>query len=181
MIDKDALLRKVEKQYRELWQSLRTWLDQAPADLMRFAEQLPEIFTMLERENDLRHKREVYLAVARFAQDRTKHSLPACLGAVHALCQEHDARVTQDASVHVEPVVAAVRALIVGLKVHYKKLDTHTYNRCIEIFALKDGLPSVTRIQDSIVYDAVPSDVREERLRGGRTEVSFTLFPRKEV
>jgi hypothetical protein len=174
------LLRFINTDVKQFWRTIRSTLPQASEPIKEFAEQLPEIFTAIELDNDLRDRREVYLTIAQFLKDHLRQPLPICLNAVHLLCQEDNPLIQEDGAVGGEKLVEAAQNLLVIIQVHYEPQSGGIYNRKIEIYFLKEGSRKVKRIEDQLDWDDLPQHIRETHLSQQNIETKpVHLYPRK--
>lgn len=140
----------------------------------------------VELDKDFLNRRDVYNNIAKFLNKRFTKPYAICLRVVHELCGESDPRLTQegisgsnDRELDFKDLLQASKEMILAIKVNYLPLDNRNYKRRTEIWYLKDKSPASTTFEETIMWDELPPDVRESRLRQNLEMVGFTLYPKE--
>lgn len=153
-------------------------LDRESSATKDLLEKLPEIFAYAELDNNLRDKREIYLAVAEFIKSKLDQPLPICLNVAHILLQEKNSSLLEDGGIGGDRIIENVKELIVTIVINYESKNYFIYNRKIEIYFLQNGLRKVQRVQDLMDWDELPSNIRANRLRKQGINI-ITLYPKE--
>ncbi|MBF2090586.1 MAG: hypothetical protein IGR80_09165 [Synechococcales cyanobacterium K44_A2020_017] len=150
-------------------------------------DDLAKIFILTESDLELEHKKYIYSNIAKFVKDKIdnqNNSLDVCLKAVYSLCGETDAQLV-DIGVYnsqTDQIIAALKAVIMSIRIHYTKTDVvDTYSLQTEIIVLmsRDGNPKITRIEEEVSWDDLPSEVRHSFFKEDRNSVSFQIYPQE--
>ncbi len=130
-----------------------------------------------EELNDRRERKNTYDALAAFLAKHLRQPPVACVGVVLALVGENDPELLKEHAPADELLLAQARQLLLKVSVRYLRDDDRNGWREIEIFFLNENQPARSLEREARAWDALPSDVRSDMLRDGRSEVSFKLYP----
>ena len=189
MSDLEKLLNSLEDVIKEA--RLAIAKSQSPTHLIESfkarMDDLAKIFILTESDLELEHKKYIYSNVAKFVKDKIdnqNNNLDTCVKAVYSLCGETDSQLL-DTGAHnpkIDELKIALKAVVMSIKIHYGKTDVaEAYNLKTEIITIipREGNPKITRIEEEISWDDLPSDVRHSFFKEGESSVSFQIYPQE--
>ncbi|AUB43192.1 hypothetical protein COO91_09363 (plasmid) [Nostoc flagelliforme CCNUN1] len=186
--DKD-LSENLPKQPPELLQQIQSHLSQMPEPIKNMANTIWEKLTSTQ-EIDLQQKQQVYHNIARFLQERLKVEFQTCLETTYKLCNESDPQLVgeQPPGELAQQLATKAKGIILTIKVHYLKPQevptsdtglTSKHLRQTEIFYIdyNNPEPKVSRVNEQVEWDNLPSDVGESFIKEDLARISFKLYP----
>ena len=76
-----------------------------------------------------------------------------------------------------QQLVKFAKEVILTIKVLYEPLPNRSYNRQIKILWLKNDQPTAVKVEQEVLWDYLPEDVRDKHLRSGADALTFKLYP----
>jgi hypothetical protein len=173
------------KEFREILRADRVPLGSSIDPFRQQLENFVAFFASLDQDQELEQRRQILAHVAQFIRekvDRYQNPLNISKNAACFLCKELDPRL------QVEPVsgqqtqrlIRATQECLIAVKLHYEKLND--YGSCLrktEFFFVKasDEKPTMTRVEEEISWESLPSDIRDIFLKQGKNRISFQIYP----
>ncbi|MUG91335.1 hypothetical protein F7734_02060 [Scytonema sp. UIC 10036] len=158
-------------------------LDEVPKPLQDLLDNLLKTFASFRQGADIQETLQVYLNIAKFMQSKFCKNLRVCLGATYILCEESEPQLLNKTVItdEAKQLADVAKNLILTIKVHYEPINEELKecNRKTEIFFTSNDKPTVFRVEETIPWDNLPSDVREEYIRSGSKKQSFKLYPKE--
>ena len=178
-----TLLDALENQVKELKRSLNHKSFSLEDGFGGMQELLRKISRFLGLDVDLENNRRIYEYIADFLSRKLDENIDICREATYLLCKENDEfLVTHDfPESEVNKIVLNAKKKLLSIKVHYDWSASSQICHCkTEIFShdLNNLKPMITRIEEEISWESIPSNVREQFIRNDECElISFELYP----
>jgi hypothetical protein len=137
-----------------------------------------EVIPATAADPDITNRRDVYTHVATFLGERLGGAIAEVRDAVHRLCGEEDKDILAEGKPCDAALVEQIQKVLLAIRVEYRLIDSRQAQRVTAISFLADGLPAERRITEVIAWEALPDNVRAERLRHAVSQVLFQLYPR---
>jgi hypothetical protein len=184
----DQSLAGLELAIREFRELLRSELVPLGGMINPFKQQVENFVAFvasLDHDQEIEQRQQVLYHIAQFIRekvDRYQNPLDTSKSAAYFLCKESDPRLQIEPapSLQTQRLVLATQACLIAVKVHYERLNDHgSCSRKTEIFFVKanDEKPTLTRVEEEISWESLPSDVRDVFLKQGKSRISFQIYP----
>lgn len=153
-----------------------------PLQLKEGVEKILNVSAAIEYQSDLEGKRQVYRNIAQFLQNKFHSDMATSLSAVYILCNESEKCLVGDnfPSNQAKQVAEDAKTLFITIKVHYERFKQSEICNCkTEIFYINthNDQPTVTRIEEQILWENILSNVRETFITEGKDKLSYKLYP----
>jgi hypothetical protein len=173
------------REFREILRADRVPLGSSIAPFRQQLENFVAFFASLDQDQELEQRQQILAHIAQFIREKVdsyQNPLNISKSAACFLCKEFDPRLQIEPfpSQQTQRLIRATQDCLIAVKLHYEKLNDYGFcSRKTEIFFVKanEEKPTLTRVEEEISWESLPSEIRDIFLKQGKNRISFQIYP----